>query len=65
MSVPLQRDHDKSKSIREQEEKMMVSAWYNLVRFLIRVPPLVKFMLSWEMSTALHVIAIDNTSEPY
>ncbi|XP_041357301.1 protein Hook homolog 3-like isoform X2 [Gigantopelta aegis] len=26
----LQRDHDKAKAIRDQEEKCMVSAWYNL-----------------------------------
>ena len=26
-----QRDHEKSKLIREQEERLMVSAWYNLV----------------------------------
>ena len=31
MLLCLQKDHEKVKLIREQEEKMMVSAWYNLV----------------------------------
>ena len=30
-----QRDYDKAKAIRDQEEKCMVSAWYNLVSELL------------------------------
>ncbi len=31
MILFFQRDHDKAKSIRENEEKLIVSAWYNMV----------------------------------
>ncbi len=30
----LQKDHEKSRTIRDREEKLMVTAWYNLVSMI-------------------------------
>ena len=39
MCVWLQKERDKSRVVRDQEERLVVSAWYNLVSTISSPPP--------------------------
>ena len=40
--IVLQKDRETLKRIREQEEKLVVTAWYNLVGFTVSLPQFFK-----------------------